>query len=589
MSASPTLSARLTQFDHQRSRAADQIFISHRSSSQSTPRPGAEGQLLSNMLLAVKDNIDVEGFDTTAACPAFAYRPAASAAVVQRLAAAGATVVGKTNLDQFACGLVGTRSPYGEVPNAIHPDFVSGGSSSGSAVAVAAGLVDIALGTDTAGSGRVPAAFNNIVGIKPSRGLLSLSGSVPACRHLDCISIFARSVPLAVKTLKAAAGYDASDPFSQARELDAHFMGDAPRLAMPNPDCLEFFGDKLSADAFARSLELARASGAQLVPVDMSPMIEAARALYEDAWVAERYNAIASFFDQHQDEMDPVVRAIIGSGKRFTASDLFSAMVRLGQQRQKSAAIFEDCDALLVPTAPTFPSRAAVRAEPFERNRELGYYTNFVNLFDLAAIAVPTTFRSDDLPFGVTLIGAAGSDLRLADFAQRLHENSGLHLGADRHAEQESMPISWNARSNTVKVVAVGAHMQGLPLNGQLRERGARLLAATRTAPLYRLFKLADCVPPKPGLVRVASGEPGSAIAVEVWEMPLAEFGSFVAAIPHPLGIGVIELADGSQVQGFVCEASALKDENDITGFGGWRAFLDHAKTQTSPTISDPK
>ncbi len=588
MSPAATLTARLDQFDHDRVRHADEIFISHRGSPFSSPRLGADGLEFSGMLLAVKDNIDVEGFDTTAGCPAFAYRPDISASVVQRLEAAGATVIGKTNLDQFACGLVGTRSPYGEVANAIHPDFVSGGSSSGSAVAVSLGLADIALGTDTAGSGRVPAAFNNIVGIKPSRGLLSLAGSIPACRHLDCISIFARTVPLAVAALKAAAGYDISDPFSLPRQLDAHFMSDQPRLAIPDRAGLEFFGDQLSADAFSRSLELVRSTGATLVQVDIAPMVEAARSLYEDAWVAERYNAIAPFFDRHHDEMDPVVRAIIESGKKFSASDLFTAMVRLGSQRHASNALFEQFDAMLVPTAPTFPTRAAVRIEPFERNRELGYYTNFVNLLDLAAIAVPTTWRSDGLPFGVTLIGPAGSDLRLADLAERIHQGSGLRLGACADGAPGSAPsatpLSFSARKDTVKIVAVGAHMHGLPLNSQLRERGARLIATTCTAPLYRLFKLADSIPPKPGLVRVAAGAAGSAIAVEVWEMPVQEFGSFVAAIPYPLGIGVIELSDGSKVQGFVCEASALKDENDITEFGGWRAFLDHHSTRTPST-----
>ena len=589
MSAAFNLAARLAQFDADRARHADEIFISRRGSPFSSPDVGAEGRELSGMLLAVKDNIDVQGFDTTAACPAFAYRPPASAHVVKLLQAAGASVVGKTNLDQFACGLVGTRSPYGEVPNAINPDFVSGGSSSGSAVAVSLGLVDVALGTDTAGSGRIPAAFNNIVGIKPSRGLLSLTGSIPACRHLDCISIFARTVPLAVKTLKAAAGYDSHDPFSTPRDLDAHFMSDAPKLAIPDARGLEFFGDRLSADAFIESLELVRSCGGELVEVDITSMVEAAHSLYEDAWVAERYNAIAPFFDRSQEQMDPVVRAIIGSGKKFTASDLFSAMVRLGNQRRASSSIFKTFDAMLVPTAPTFPTRAAVRSEPFERNRELGYYTNFVNLFDLAAIAVPTTIRSDGLPFGVTLIGPAGSDLRLADFAQRIHESSGLFLGADKDRRQEPAPAHWSARRNTIKVVAVGAHMLGLPLNGQLQERGARLLQVTRTAPHYRLYKLAGSMPPKPGLMRAAKESAGTAIAVEVWEMPVSEYGSFVAAIPHPLGIGVIELADGSKVQGFVCEASAVNDEDDISTFGGWRAFLDqHPASHSSTSSSTP-
>jgi allophanate hydrolase len=537
-----------------------------------SPGPGAA---LANRLLAVKDNIDVAGFATTAACPTFAYQPLASASVVRRLTEAGATVVGKTNLDQFACGLVGTRSPYGEVPNTFNHDFVSGGSSSGSAAAVSLGLVDIALGTDTAGSGRIPAAFNNLVGIKPSRGLLSLSGSVAACRHLDCISIFARTVPEAVAVLTTAAGYDATDPFSSARQLDARFMPERARIGVPDRSSLEFFGDSLSAKAFEQSLELVSSTGVTYLDIDLAPMVEVAHALYEDAWIAERYNAIAAFFDQHQEEMDPVVRTIIGHGKRFSASNLFSAMTALGHKRQAIHPMWDKIDALLVPTAPTFPSRQAVRDEPIERNRELGYYTNFVNLLDLAAIAVPTTFRSDGLPFGVTLIGPACSELRLAELAQRIHAASALPLGASRSAASAPKLTTSFARpvGSTVKLVAVGAHMSGLPLNSQLQQRGAQKVSDSHTAARYRLFQLANSTPPKPGLVP-ATGGGGSSIAVEVWEMPVDAYGSFVAAIPWPLGIGSIEMSDGSMLQGFVCDGSAVLDARDISEFGGWRAFL---------------
>ena len=549
------------------------------SSSQLTANASSRaGAALADRLLAVKDNIDVAGFATTAACPAFSYQPVTSATVVQRLTDAGATVVGKTNLDQFACGLVGTRSPYGEVPNCFNQDFVSGGSSSGSAAAVSLGLADIALGTDTAGSGRIPAAFNNLVGIKPSRGLLSLHGSVAACRHLDCVSIFARTVPEAVTVLQVAAGYDFADPYSLSRRLDGRFMPERARVGIADPASLEFFGDGLSAKAYQQSLELVRAIGVIYSPIDLAPMVEVAHALYEDAWIAERYNAIAAFFDRHQDEMDPVVRTIIGHGKRFSASDLFSAMTALGQKRQAVLPMWDRIDALLVPTAPTFPSRKAVRDEPIERNRELGYYTNFVNLLDMAAVAVPTVFRSDGLPFGVTLIGPARSELRLAELAQRIHEASGLPLGATPGGVAPKMTAPFaRPGGSTVKLVAVGAHMSGLPLNGQLQERGARKVTDSNTAPCYRLYQLPNSTPPKPGLVRVAGVE-GTAIAVEVWEMPVDAYGSFVAAIAWPLGIGSIEMSDGSMLQGFVCDSSAVANARDISEFGGWRAFLSSAR-----------
>jgi allophanate hydrolase len=551
---------------------------------QSTARP------LDHVLLAVKDNIDVLGFPTTAACPAFSYRPTASSVTVQRLIDAGATVVGKTNLDQFACGLVGTRSPYGEVPNAINPDYVSGGSSSGSAVAVSLGLVDAALGTDTAGSGRVPAAFNNVVGIKPSRGLLSLTGSVPACRHIDCISVFSRTVPGAMAVLLAAAGHDAADPYSSNRGLDPRFIAERPRLGIPAAKSLEFFGDALSARAFERSLELVASLGAVFSPIDLTDMLEVANALYEDAWVAERYNAIAPFFDLHQDKMDPVVRSIIAKGKRFSASDLFSAMHQLNRVKQATLSLWDRIDVLVVPTAPTFPTRQAVREEPVLRNRELGYYTNFVNLLDLAAVAVPSVMRDDQLPFGVTLIGPAQSELRLAELAERIHAASGMlsnETPSSVLANAQAIRFS-REKNSTVKVVAVGAHMRGLPLNHQLEERGARLVGEAKTAPLYRLFQLPDSVPPKPGLVRADAGATGHAIDVEVWEMPTTSFGSFVAGIAAPLGIGTIELADGSKVQGFLCESAALSNATEISRFGGWRAFLNHLSTSIDQPPGSP-
>lgn len=572
----PQQATRLARFIQDAATQSEAIWISRitdpedRAASRSDTCSGA----LSDVLLGVKDNIDVKGFPTTAACPEFAYQPQHSAAVVNRLLDQGATVVGKTNMDQFACGLVGTRSPYGEVPNAFNPDYISGGSSSGSAVAVSLGLVDAALGTDTAGSGRIPAAFNNIVGIKPSRGLLSLRGTVGACRHLDCISIFARTVPLALEVMQIAAGPDALDAFSRDVPFDPRYLPEHPRIGIPEATHLEFFGDQLSRLAFESALELISSLDGRFVPLAIDPFVRAAEALYEDAWVAERYSAIAAFFDSHEDALDPVVRTIIGSGRRFLATDVFAAMERLASNRQATQSFWKDVDLLIVPTAPNFPTRAAVRAEPLLRNQELGYYTNFVNLLDLAAIAVPATMRADGLPFGITLIGPAGSELRLADFAQRVQQANGLRLGAT----SESPPPGSGApflreAGSVVQVVVVGAHLSGFPLNVQLLERGARRIATRRTAPRYRLFQLPNTSPAKPGLVRVANDAEGCAIEVEVWEMPTTAYGSFVAAVAWPLGIGPIELDEGERVQGFVCDMGAVYGATDISRFGGWRAY----------------
>jgi allophanate hydrolase len=572
----PQQATRLARFVQDAASHSGAIWISRVTEAQQEParRADVENGELEGLLVAVKDNIDVAGFPTTAACPAFSYQPQLSAAVVTRLLDQGASVVGKTNMDQFACGLVGTRSPYGEVPNAINPDYVSGGSSSGSAVAVSLGLVDVALGTDTAGSGRIPAALNNIVGIKPSRGLLSLRGTVSACRHLDCISIFARTVPLAMQVLALAAGHDALDVYSRKVELDPRYLPERPRIAIADARHLEFFGDTHSRRAFDSALELVRSRDCTLVPMDLAAVVRAGAALYEDAWVAERYTAIAKFFDGHEKDIDPVVRTIIESGKRFSASDVFLAMERLASYRQATQSFWRDVDFLLVPSAPTFPTRAAVREEPLLRNHELGYYTNFVNLLDLAAIAVPATLRDDGLPFGITLIGPAGSELRLADFANRVQQANGLALGALSEACPRTTGEPFvRAKKSTVRVVVVGAHLSGFPLNVQLLERGARLIATRRTAARYRLLRLPQAEPAKPGLVRVSGNQPGRAIEVEVWELPASSYGSFVAAIERPLGIAPIELDDGQWLQGFLCDGDALTSAEDISQFGGWRAY----------------
>jgi allophanate hydrolase len=512
---------------------------------------------------AVKDNIDVAGLPTTAACPAFAYAPATSAHVVQKLEAAGAILIGKTNLDQFATGLVGTRSPHGAVRNSIDPAYVSGGSSSGSAVAVALGLVSFSLGTDTAGSGRVPAGLNNIVGLKPTRGLLSTQGVVPACRTLDCVSVFAHSAHSAWRVVQAAAGFDAADAYSRPVPM-LGVKCRSYRVALPEQ--LEFFGDLQAEQAFAQALvQLESMPGIEIVRIPFKPFADAAQLLYAGPWVAERRAAVGSFFDQHAQDMDPTVRTIIGQADQYSAVDAFNGQYRLAALRREAETLMADVDFLVVPTTPTMPTLAAVAQEPIKRNSELGYYTNFVNFFDMAALSVPSAARADGLPAGITLIGPAGSDHRLAAAGAAF-----LAPGSDAAARLAADPLPFN--EPTVQVAVAGAHLDAQPLNWQLLERGARKLAAVRTSGRYRLFALAGTAPPKPALVRVASG--GAPIEVEVWEMPARYFGSFVAGIPAPLGIGSVELEDGSLVPGFIGELGALAGAEDITGFGGWRAYL---------------
>lgn len=532
--------------------------------------PGAIERLpLYGIPYAVKDNIDVAGLPTTAACPAFSYVAQRSAAVVENLDAAGALLIGKTNLDQFATGLVGTRSPYGPVANSMRPEYISGGSSSGSAVAVARGMVSFSLGTDTAGSGRVPAGLNNIAGLKPSRGLISARGVVPACQSLDCVSIFSLTVPDALAVLDVAAGFDAEDPYSRALGLWPASCNEVFRFAIPDP--LEFYGDEHARRAFEQALGVLEALGGRASRIDFSLFQEAAALLYEGPWVAERMAAIRPFFERHAEQIHPVVRQIIGGAAKYSAADLFQGLTRLQMLKRAAAHLWESADVVVVPTAPTAYTIEAVLAEPFQTNRRLGLYTNYVNLLDLAAFAVPGSIRPDGVPCGITLIGPAGSDRMLADLAQRFHQRTGLRLGALDEALPPPVPIGTGTAAVTVAVV--GAHLSGLPLNHELTQRGARLQRATRTAAAYALFALPGTTPPKPGLVRDGSGA-GCSIEVEVWQMPAEAFGSFVAGIPSPLGIGRIELENGEWVQGFLCESWAIVGARDISQFGGWRAYL---------------
>ncbi|QLF92950.1 allophanate hydrolase [Pseudomonas sp. ABC1] len=520
---------------------------------------------------AIKDNIDAADWPTTAACPAFSHIAEQDAHVLARLRKAGAVLIGKTNLDQFATGLVGTRSPYGEVPNSFDPDYVSGGSSSGSASVVARGLVPFSLGTDTAGSGRVPAGFNNIVGLKPSKGWLSTSGLVPACRTLDCISVFALSVEDAALVASLAGGYDAADPYSRKNPCTAPVgMGSAPRFAVP--DTLEFFGDQQAQAAHEQALERLTALGVHLQPIDFTPFRLLAEQLYQGAWVAERTVALEGV---DAEQIEPVVRGIVANGHAYDACDAYRAEYRRAELSRQINDLLAGFDALVVPTSPTIHTRAEMAEEPVRFNSQFGTYTNFTNLADLAALALPAALRADGLPAGITLIAPAWHDQALSAFGKRWQAHTRLPLGATgRHLPEPQNTLNTPAHGS-VRVAVVGAHLTGMPLNFQLTSRAAVLVEQTLTAPDYRLYALAGTVPPKPGLAR---DEDGSSIIVELWDIPLARFGEFVAEIPAPLGIGNLTLADGRSVKGFICEPWALADARDITSFGGWRAFIASTK-----------
>ena len=536
----------ISRFDPEALRSAAAAVDARVASGETLPLAGVP--------FAVKDNIDVAGLDTTAACPAFAYAPASSAEVVERLVAAGAIPVGKTNLDQFATGINGTRSPYGIPRNAYNRTWISGGSSSGSAVAVAAGLVAFALGTDTAGSGRIPAAFNHIVGLKPSRGRWSTRGLVPACRTLDCITVFAGDTHDAGLVDAAAAGFDALDPFSRT-------LPDAPlygrRIGVARADQRAWFGDIESGFLYDRALT---ALGADLVEIDMTPLNEAARLLYDGPWVAERTAACQVMLRDNPDAIHPVVRTIVEAGRDYSAVDAFEGVYRLAELAREVEAIWADVDLLVLPTAPTCYRVAEMLAAPIALNASLGVYTNFVNLLDMAAIAVPTGAYASGVGFGVTLIGQAGTDRALIDAATALIPQAA-----------SLPPLNLETRMDTVKLAVVGAHLKDMPLHWQLTSREAKFVGEASTAPTYRLYAMADSLPPKPALVYA---EDGAAIALEVYELEVATFGSFVVEVPPPLAIGTVTLADGSLVKGFVAEPRAIAGAEDITALGGWRAYM---------------
>ena len=523
--------------------------------------------------VAVKDNIDVKGLPTTAACPAYAYRPNKDATAVARLRAAGALVLGKTNLDQFATGLVGVRTPYGIPRNLFDAKLIPGGSSSGSAVAVGAGLVPLALGTDTAGSGRVPAAFSNVVGLKPSRGLVSAAGVVPACRTLDCVSILALTVDDAMTALSAIAGADPADAFSHPRQV--HPVGPMPdglRLGVPIAGQRLFFGDRASEAAYAAALTDFAGLGAKIVEIDIEPFYAAARLLYEGPWVAERYLTARALVASSPQSLHPVTRQIILAGAHGTAADAFAAFYQLAELRGVRDRTFSAIDALVLPTAPTIYTIEQVLADPIGLNSRLGTYTNFVNLLDLCGLSVPASMRPDGTPFGVTLVAPAGEEAALAAIGREFHFAARLPLGALKHPQP---PLARTAAPGPreIPIAVVGAHLSGMPLNGELRAAGGRLIERAATAPHYRLYALSGARPPKPGLLRVRNGA-GAAIEVEVWALSESAFGRFVAAVPPPLSIGTLELGDGRKVKGFLVEAEAVAGARDISSFGGWRAFM---------------
>jgi allophanate hydrolase len=529
---------------------------------------------------AVKDNIDVAGVPTTAGCPDFAYTPERSATVVTRLEQAGAMLVGKTNLDQFATGLVGVRSPYGIPTSVFDPAYISGGSSSGSAVAVAAGLVCFSLGTDTAGSGRVPAAFGNIVGLKPSRGAISTRGVVPACRSLDCVSIFAGSTDDAYAVLDAAVSFDAEDPFSAQRVSYRYFPMSGFRFGVPAS--LEFFGDGAAAALYESALERLAGAGGTRVEIDYAPFRGAAELLYEGPYLAERKAALRGYGFDRPNAMDPVVRSIIDRADGISAVETFEAMYELRRLIQAARREWERMDVLVLPTAPTTYTIDQVQRDPIELNRNLGYYTNFVNLMDLSAVAVPAGFRPDGLPFGVTVVGLKHDDWRVAVLADRLHRTlPAPAIGATGQPLPPPVgPLRKSAEPTRLRsplpgaripVAVVGAHLSGQPLNWQLETLRGRLVRTARTAVGYSLYVLPGTTPPKPGLVR--DGGAG-AIELEIWELEPADFAKFVANIPAPLGVGTLLLDDGSSVQGFLCESYAVAGAQDITALGGWRAYV---------------
>jgi allophanate hydrolase len=523
---------------------------------------------LAGVPFAVKDNMDVAGLPTTAGCPAFAYPAKRTASVVQRLIHAGAVLIGKTNLDQFATGLVGSRSPYGACAGVYNRDYISGGSSSGSAVAVAAGLVAFALGTDTAGSGRVPAAFNHLVGLKPTKGRWSTTGVVPACRSLDCVTVFTSTVEDAARVDGVVSGFDPEDIYSRrAPVADCPPVPARFRFGLPRREQMEWFSDRQSVRLFDAAVARLESMGGEPVEIDPSSLYAAAELLYQGPWVAERSAAVFDLLTLRPATLHPVVRGILEGGLRYSAVETFQAEYRLRALQRQAEALWDVIDVLFLPTAATTYRVREVLAEPLALNATLGRYTNFVNLLDMSAVALPAGFRDNATGFGVSLIGPAWADQALLGLARRYEEIAPMPEPPplDLSPEGPGVPVR-------VKLAVVGAHLAAMPLHWQLTSRGAALVRRCSTASAYKLYAMAHSTPPKPALVYVGDG--GAAIEVEVYDLALEAFGSFVVEVPPPLAIGTVTLDDGTEVKGFVAEPRALVGAEDITNLGGWRAYI---------------
>lgn len=552
------------------SRASEAELLAQASTIEARISAG-EALALAGVPVAVKDNIDVAGFTTTAGCPEFAYAPERSAIAVERLRRAGAIIVGKTNLDQFATGLVGTRSPYGALGGVFNREFLSGGSSSGSAVVVAAGVVPLALGSDTAGSGRVPAAFNSLIGFKPTRGRWSTRGVVPACRSLDCVSAFTTNAADAALVDAVLAHFDPEDPYSRRQPPSQSVSGTRFRLGVPQPGQLADLAPE-DASRFAAALDHLCSIGAEPVEVDVSALIQAARQLYGGPWVAERAVVLEDLLERSPGAIDPTVRAVVQAAKGLSAIEAFRGLYAQQSYMRAAERLWEQVPVLLLPTTPTIYRISEVLAEPIALNARLGLYTNFVNLLDMCALALPAGFRANGTGVGVSLIGPAWTDGVLLELGAR-------YLGVAKIPRPQ---LDMRPRPACVQLAVVGAHLSGMPLHWQLTSRAARLVRRTRTAPVYRLYAMTDQVPPKPALVHTGAG--GAAIEIEIYELELAAFGSFVNEVPAPLAIGTVSLADGSSVKGFVAEPRAIAGALDITADGGWRAYL--TRLAASPRAS---
>ncbi|MDO6685004.1 MULTISPECIES: allophanate hydrolase [unclassified Agarivorans] len=531
---------------------------------------------------AIKDNIDLAGLTTTAGCKEYAFQPSESAFVVQQLIAAGAVPLGKTNLDQFATGLVGTRSPWGAVKNSFDESYISGGSSSGSAVSVAKGQVCFSLGTDTAGSGRVPAALNNILGLKATKGLLSCSGVVPACKSLDCVTLFAHTTDDLNLLLDVAGEYDAKDCYARPNQADNTINHYQPlseltglKIAVPKAENLAFFGNAATEQLFGESLEQLRRLGAELVEIDFEPFLAAAKLLYEGPWVAERYAAIEAFFEKDPSQCLPVIQTIIGGAKQHDAVGAFKAFYQLQAYKVICDQVVKQFDAIVTPTAGSSYTIEALNQDPIQLNSNMGYYTNFMNLLDYSAISVPAGFyqnpQGKQQSFGITLFSSAYADRRLLSMSALIQQDNGFALGASKQPLPTLDAVA-PCEDQMMELAVCGAHLSGLPLNGQLTERAGQLIKATHSAAVYKLYALAGGPPARPGMIR--DEQNGVAIEVEVWRLPKQHLGSFLQGIPHPLGLGKIELADGTWVNSFICEGYAAATAKDVSEFGGWRAYL---------------